>query len=68
MDPEQTAPKGAACSGPTLFVMEASQPLQQIRKQTIFVVIGALKVKYQLNNLRLPFQNFTTFSWKMAQI
>ena len=41
MDPEQTAPIGAVWSGSTLFVIEASQTFQQMRK----AAIGALRVK-----------------------
>ena len=40
MDPEQTAPIGAVCSGPTLFAIEATQTFQQ----ATFVAIGALRV------------------------
>ena len=32
MDPEQTAPIGAVCSGSTLFVIEASETFQLTRK------------------------------------
>ena len=40
MDPDQTAPIGAVCSGSTLFVGKASKTFQQ----TTFVVIGILRV------------------------
>ena len=36
MDPEQTAPIGAVWSGSTLFAIEASQTLQQMRKADNF--------------------------------
>ena len=45
MDPDQTAPPGAVRSGSTLFDKEAAKTIQQTRKQTTFVVIGALGVK-----------------------
>ena len=32
VDPEQTAPMGAVCSGSTLFAIEASLTFQQTRK------------------------------------
>ena len=44
VDPEQTAPIGAVCSGSTLFIMEASWTFQQTRNQTTYVVIGTVKV------------------------
>ena len=44
MDPEQTAPIGAVRSGSALFTIEASQTFHLTRKQTTFVVIGALRV------------------------
>ena len=36
MDPDQTAPIGAVCSGSTLFVIEASYTLHQRRKADDF--------------------------------
>ena len=42
VDPDQTAPIGAVCSGFTLFDQEASKTFQQMAKQTTFVGIGAL--------------------------
>ena len=36
VDPEQTAPIGAVCSGPTLFAIEAFLTFQQTRKADDF--------------------------------
>ena len=47
VDPDQTAPIGAVWSGFALFVIEASLTFQQTRKQTTFVVPGALSVNYK---------------------
>ena len=44
MDPEQTAPIGAVCSGSTLFAIEALKYFSRRAKQTTFVAIDALKV------------------------
>ena len=44
MDPDQTAPIGAACSGSTLLAIEASfKHFSRREKQTTFVAIGALR-------------------------
>ena len=43
VDPDQTAPTGAVCSGSTLFNQEASLTFQQTTKaDNLVVVIGAL--------------------------
>ena len=44
MDPEQTAPIGAVCSGSTLFAIEASLSFSRPESQTTFDAIGALRV------------------------
>ena len=36
MDPDQTAPTGAVCSGSTLFVYEASNILVNDKKHTFY--------------------------------
>ena len=51
VDPEKTAPIEAICSGSTLFSIEVSKILKHFsrrEKQTIFVAIGALRVKLTL--------------------
>ena len=44
LDPEQTAPIGAVCSGSTLFAIEIKHFSRQ-EKQMTFVAIGTLRVK-----------------------
>ena len=44
MDPEQTAPIGAVCSGSTLFAIEASETFQQTRKAGDFCCDLRIKV------------------------
>ena len=39
MDPDQTAPIGAVWSGSKLFAKRASKTIQQMTKQTTYVVI-----------------------------
>ena len=45
MEPEQTAPIGAVCSGSKLFAIEALEHFSRREKQTTFVAFGALRVK-----------------------
>ena len=44
MDTEQTAPKGAVLSGPTLFAIDIEN-FSRREKQTTFVAMRALRVK-----------------------
>ena len=51
VDPDQTAPIGAVCSGSTLFasILDSSVMLGNYMKQTTFsdaFFLGALRVKY----------------------
>ena len=46
VDPDQTAPRGAVWSGSTLFAEMTFKNHKQMTKQTTFVVIGSLRVKY----------------------
>ena len=45
VDPEQTAPIGAVCSGSTVFVIEVFKYFSRREKQMTFNAIDALKVK-----------------------
>ena len=45
MNPEQTAPLGAVCSGSTLFALRPLKYFSRLEKQTTFVAIGALSLK-----------------------
>ena len=48
MDQDQTAPTGAVRAWYTLFVEGASKTIQQTTKQSSFIVIGALRVKINI--------------------
>ena len=63
MDPDQTAPIGAVCSGSTLFAsilvrqFFAAEELSRRHFQMHFFFLGALRVKYCKNSIRGPCSN-----------
>ena len=72
VDPDQTAPIGAVCSGCTLFasirVLNSSVMLGNYFQQTtsaddIFrcIFLGALRVKFAQINAKMIFDKFTAF-------